>query len=79
MIERTPPRSFAFEVEDLTGRWVNRFTLTPQTSGTRVEREISGALKGAQLILFWLVLYPIKKPNARRSLEKLKALVEAST
>jgi hypothetical protein len=74
--ERHPPERFAFEVVDLTGRWVNRFTLVKTSSGTRIEREISGDLSGAQLLLFWLVLYPIKKPNARRSLVKLKALVE---
>jgi uncharacterized protein YndB with AHSA1/START domain len=78
VIEREPPKRFAFEVTDLTGKWVNRFTLIPIEKGTRVEREISGELGGAQLLLFWLVLYPIKKPNARRSLVKLADLLERS-
>lgn len=76
VLEDRPPERFAFEVKDMTGSWVNRFTLTPAEAETRVEREIAGELGGAQLLLFWLVLYPIKKPNARRSLQRLKALLE---
>jgi carbon monoxide dehydrogenase subunit G len=76
VIERTPPSRFAFASEDLTGKWVNRFTLEPSPTGTRVTRAISGQLSGPQLLLFWVVLYPVKKPNARRSLRKLKDLVE---
>jgi len=75
--ERRPPGRFAFRATDLTGSWEHRFTLTPDGAGTRIEREISGKLSGAQLVLFWLVLLPIKKPNARRALERLKQRVEA--
>jgi hypothetical protein len=76
VIERKPPDRFAFETTDLTGNWVNRFLLSPTPAGTRVTREISGRLSGAQLLLFWVVLYPVKKPNARRALRKLKGLIE---
>jgi hypothetical protein len=76
VVERSPPEAFAFESTDLTGKWVNRFTMAAAGSGARVTREISGELSGPQLLLFWLVLFPVKKPNARRSLQKLKELVE---
>jgi carbon monoxide dehydrogenase subunit G len=76
VVEKRPNERFAFEVEDLTGEWVNRFTISSTGKGTRVQREISGELSGAQLLLFWAVLYPVKKPNARRSLAKLKELIE---
>jgi hypothetical protein len=76
VVERRPPELFAFEVEDATGRWVHRFTFTPSAAGTLVRRAITGSLTVPQLLLFWLVLLPIKKPNARRSLGKLKELLE---
>jgi uncharacterized protein YndB with AHSA1/START domain len=77
VVERVPNERLVFEVSDVTGRWVHRFTFAPEGGGTRVVREISGKLSGGQLVLFWLVLLPIKKPNARRALERLKERLEA--
>lgn len=74
--EQAPPERFAFEAVDLTGHWVNRFTIVPAARGSLLRREISGDLSGMQLILFWLVLLPVKKPNARRALERLKERLE---
>jgi hypothetical protein len=76
VIERTPPTRFVFDAVDLTGRWRHTFTLTPANGGTMLRRDIAGSLGGAQLLLYWLVVLPIKKPNALRSLRTLKALVE---
>ncbi len=76
VIERVPPARFVFDVADATGAWRHTFTITPSGAGSSVTREIAGELKGAQLVLYWLVLYPIKKPNARRAMERLKAVLE---
>jgi uncharacterized protein YndB with AHSA1/START domain len=76
VVAHDPPRTFAFEATDLSGRWLNRFTVTPTAGGTRVVRSMGGRLTPAQLVLFWLVLFPVKRPNARRALERLKDLVE---
>jgi uncharacterized protein YndB with AHSA1/START domain len=78
VVERKPPGRFSFDATDLTGSWNHTFTLTPVGTGTRVTREISGALSGAQLLLFWIVLLPIKKPNARRALERLRDKLEGA-
>jgi hypothetical protein len=37
---------------------------------------MTGRLTAAQLALFWLVLVPVKRPNARKALARLKELVE---
>jgi len=78
LIERTPPERLVFDAIDLTGRWRHTFTLEPNATGTRVQREIAGELSGAQLALFWLVLLPIKKPNAARALHRLKERIESA-
>lgn len=78
VIERAPPERFVLEATDLTGRWRHTFTLMPSPQGTTVERRISGSLSWAQLLLYWLVLLPIKKPSARRSLRLLKERLEGS-
>jgi len=76
IVERDEPKRLAFDATDLTGSWRHTFTLTPSGDATNVRRTISGRLSGAQLALFWLVLLPVKKPNAVRALRKLKAIVE---
>lgn len=78
IVERKPPERFSFDAVDLTGHWNHTFTLTPVGTGTRVTREISGALSGMQLLLFWIVLLPIKKPNAQRALERLRQRLEGA-
>ena len=73
-----PPRTFAFTASDATGRYEHTFTLAPDGGGTRVTRRISGSLTPAQALLFWLVLLPIKRPSAARSLARLKECAERS-
>jgi Polyketide cyclase / dehydrase and lipid transport len=76
VVEQLPPRRFSFDAADLTGRWRHTFTFEPSGAGTRVTRRISGSLSGAQLALYWLVLLPVKKPNAKRALQRLKERME---
>lgn len=76
VVDRVPPQRFVFDAADLTGRWRHTFTLSPVGGGTRVRREISGSLSGAQLVLYWIVLVPIKKPAASRALARLKQSIE---
>ena len=78
VVERQAPRLLAFDVVDATGRWRHTFTLEASPAGgTRVVRATSGRLSAAQAVLYWVVLLPVKKPNASRALRKLKSLVEA--
>ncbi len=76
IVDAVPPARFVFDAEDLTGRWRHTFTLSPSANGTTLTRTTAGTLSGAQLLLYWVVLLPIKKPNAARALRRLKALIE---
>ncbi len=76
VLERHPPERFVFDAVDLTGRWRHTFTFKPVTGGTHVTRAIDGSLSGSQLFLYWLVVLPIKKPNAARAVRRLKEVVE---
>lgn len=76
VVESSPPSRFVFDAADVTGRWRHTFALTPTGTGTTVSRVIEGKLSLGQLLLFALVLLPIKKPNAARALRRLKELAE---
>lgn len=76
LVEQVPPTRVVLDVTDATGRWRHTFTIEGGEDGSRVTREITGDLSVAQLLLYWLVLLPIKRPSNRRSLERLQALVE---
>ncbi len=78
VVEQRAPERFSFEAVDLTGRWRHDFAFEPSAAGTRVTRRISGSLSGAQLALYWLVLLPVKKPNAKRALQRLKERMETT-
>lgn len=78
VVERMPPVRFVFDVRDATGQWRHTFTIASAGAGSRVTREIAGTLKGAQVLLYWLVLLPIKKPGSLKALERLKAAMEGS-
>jgi uncharacterized protein YndB with AHSA1/START domain len=68
------PKRLGFEVSDLTGSYAHEFTLEPSGAGTRVERRITTShLSPAQLLLFWVVYPTVKRPNARRAMENLRA------
>lgn len=76
VVEQVPPTRVVLDAVDATGHWRHTFTVAPAGDGSRVTREISGDLSVAQLLLYWLVLLPIKRPSNQRSLERLRTLVE---
>lgn len=76
LVEHVRPARVVLDAVDATGSWRHTFTITPAPGGTLVTREISGDLSLAQLLLYWVVLLPIKKPSNQRSLQRLRTLVE---
>jgi len=76
VVEQVPPSRVVLDVVDATGSWRHTFTIERVEGGARVTREITGDLSVAQLVLYWLVLLPIKRPSNRQSLERLRALIE---
>ena len=75
VLESVEPTRFAFRAKDATGTYEHRFTLEPDGAGTTVTREIDATdLSFGQKALFYAVLPIIKKPNARKALERLAAL-----
>lgn len=76
VVEQVAPTRVVLDVADATGSWRHTFTVAETADGSQVTREITGDLSLGQLLLYWLVLLPIKRPSNRRSLEQLRALVE---
>lgn len=76
VVEQVPPNRVVLDAVDATGSWRHTFTVERVGDGSRVTREISGDLSVAQLLLYWLVLLPIKRPSNQRSLERLRTLAE---
>ena len=75
VLESVEPRRFAFRATDATGTYEHVITLTPDGTGTTIEREINATeLSFGQKVLFYAVLPVVKKPNARKALERLAAL-----
>jgi uncharacterized protein YndB with AHSA1/START domain len=69
-----PPRRFAFDVTDLTGRYEHVFNVAAAGGGSTVERRVTAfSLSPAQRALFYLVYPTVKRPNARRALARLQA------
>lgn len=78
VLESDAPRRFAFRAVDGTGTYEHVFTLAPDGSGTVVTRTITAtSLSAAQRALFYVVLPIVKKPNARKALERLAAAAKA--
>ena len=78
VLESVAPSRFAFEATDATGTYEHVFTLEPDGTGTRVTREITATrLTPAQRALFYVVLPIVKKPNARKALERLAEAASA--
>ncbi len=75
--EYDAPRAFAFTAVDATGCYQHRFTVSPAEGGAHVEREIHGDLTPSQRLLFTLVYLPVKRPNARKAMARLKETVAA--
>lgn len=74
VLDETPPKRFAFRATDATGTYEHVFTLEPDGAGTRVTREVTATgLTLGQRALFYAVLPIVKKPNARKALDRLAA------
>jgi hypothetical protein len=75
VLESVPERRFAFRAVDATGTYEHVFTLARAGAETVVTREITATgLTPAQRALFYAVLLPVKKPSARRSLDRLASV-----
>jgi hypothetical protein len=72
--ESVPPSRYAFRAVDATGEYEHVITLAHDGAGTRVTRVVTATgLTWAQRVLFYAVLPVVKKPNARKALERLAA------
>jgi hypothetical protein len=76
-VTRCDPFShFAFEGEDATGRFSHLFTFQGQRGGTLVTRRIRFDATWIQWLVFLVVLYPVRIPSAKRTLQRLKEKME---
>jgi uncharacterized protein YndB with AHSA1/START domain len=73
-----PPNRFAFSVKDLTGDYVHEFRLGERDGTTHVDRNVTASLGLKERLLFMVVFRPIKLPNTKRAMSKLKEHCEAS-
>ena len=71
-----PPTQFGFKGEDSTGKFQHLFTLQSSASGTYLTRTVTFSLTLRQLLLFLLILYPVRLPAARKALLALKTHLE---
>jgi hypothetical protein len=72
--ESQAPTRFAFRATDATGTYEHVVTLAREGAGTRVTRVVTATgLTAAQRVLFYLVRPVVKRPNARKALERLAA------
>jgi hypothetical protein len=79
VLESVEPRRFAFRATDATGTYEHVFTLEPDGAGTRITRQVTGAgLTFGQTAFFYAVLPIVRKPNARKALDRLAALARGS-
>ncbi len=76
--EYVPLSSFTFQGADATGRFWHRFTFEPHGQETLVTRHTHFTATLSQWLVFWLALYPVRIPSAKRTLELLKARMEQS-
>ncbi len=75
VITQQPPTAFGFRVEDATGVFHHRFDLARIDDGCQVTHTVTPLrLSAGQKILYWLVLYPVKRPALRQSLDQLNTL-----
>ncbi|MFY9615600.1 MAG: SRPBCC family protein [Candidatus Dormiibacterota bacterium] len=78
--EAEAPSRLGFRVSDLTGDYEHVFTFTETGSGTRLDRRIkTSQLSLPQLLLFYLVFFPVKLPNAKRAMTRLKTHLEEAS
>jgi uncharacterized protein YndB with AHSA1/START domain len=73
-----PPVYFEFQGKDATGQFRHLFIFQTHGVETQVTREIHFDATLAQWLLFLLVLYPVRIPSAKRTMQRLKGLMEAA-
>ncbi len=75
--EWNPPSQFGFQGEDATAKFSHLFTFRPYNDGTLVTRWIRFDATLIQWLAFLVVLYPVRIPSAKRTLQLLKEKMEA--
>lgn len=70
------PLRFAFYGEDSTGRVEHHFSFYRDGDGTRVERQMQFDVNFVQWLAYLAVLYPVRIPSARKTLQRLKTKLE---
>jgi uncharacterized protein YndB with AHSA1/START domain len=73
-----PPNRFAFSVKDLTGDYVHEFRLAQNGATTHVDRNVTATLGLKERVLFMIVFRPIKLPNTKAAMQRLKEHCESS-
>jgi uncharacterized protein YndB with AHSA1/START domain len=74
--ECTPPTRFAFVGEDATGRVDHLFTFQSIDHGTLVKRRMQFDVNVVQWLAYLVVVYPVRIPSAKRTLQLLKDRLE---
>ncbi len=75
VITKQPPEHFDFRAEDVSGTLRHRFDVTATNDGCRVTRTVTPVhLSPGRQALYWLVLYPVKQPALKKSLQQLATL-----
>lgn len=74
--EYDPPKRFGFSGNDATGKFSHEFTLSSQPGGTLLRRKINFDATLLQWLTFLIVLYPVRIPSAKRTLQLLKQRLE---
>jgi uncharacterized protein YndB with AHSA1/START domain len=74
VVESVPPTRFVFRAVHATGEYEHVITLAHEGAGTRVTRVVTATgLTPLQRALFYAVRPIVKRPNARKALERLAA------
>ncbi len=70
-----PDDTFEFVASDETGTYRHRIRIDQASAGCVVTRSVVAERLGvAQLVLFWVMLLPVRRPALRTSLSRLAAL-----
>lgn len=70
------PTRFEFGGQDATANFRHVFCFEPVEGGTRVSRQMILRLSLLQWLAFYFLLLPVRLPSARRTLQRLKEIVE---
>lgn len=71
-----PDDVFEFVASDETGTYRHRITIQQAPTGCRVTRSVTiERLGAAQRVLYWVTLFPVRRPALRTSLSRLATLL----